>query len=930
MKNRTIITWVTFLLTFVATRVATAQTWDGNNTKIGQQQPGGFDYNWAKYAAGAFGDRTVRFDYSGARPILHAPAVGVHPRIYFNPEEIPAIADRLNNTNNGREVAKKMRAFNILLHKGKAGFNTHADYNTTPAGMVYIDNAGYYDLSAGYQKLVRGDTTNYTHYLTASANRWTSALCMEAFACLLNKGQPTDTEIGISYEQRATDLAQAMTTIATTAVARGQLNPAKGAGGVGSAVGVGLAIAYDLNYWALTTDQRNRVRKAIAACVPNKPINFADEHEPYATTGNWAALDSFEPITNFAIEGETGYQPTLTHAWMRVLYNFVTYGWNQNGGPWEGLGKNYLMVGQQLAFAKRGFSLLGHPHLKAYGSNYLPAHIQPFGFAFMSEDTWGGFGPDPTVGKYRFNVIDAVGLKYAYPNDPAIDFVWRNYTHNTIAGNEVLDYAKNIGPGSFTYFDVMTILGAYVEDSTPGDWTAQNKVALKNKLDFFEDTRGQAILRSDFTPNALLANFYVRQNFGGHTYADRNDVAVSALGRIWFTKRYGGRGLEETDAQSCLLVDGKGMSVHGGVCKVPAKMERWNATTQLSQATGDATHAYSWEYNGDPLPATVDTKLLGQNGWVKETKTLNDFRAYPVQEAYFNIPFYDFAYWGNGPKGTLERVVKRPFNPMEKVFRTVAMAKGKHPFLLIMDDIKKDANTHKYEWVAQLPEDIELDKVVPSTNTNEQCFDVLLKEKNEGKKLLVRVLNQSDYVKGTAPAVKVEQHAYVGSDGKNYSVYRLAITSTAVSPDFKILVFPFSGQEALPVTTWSSNKTTLRVDFNDEHTTLSLINNTTGSTSVQLIKTTATAIGAAAPWSFTLAPNPARTAATLDLPAVPGAGTAVLTLLDGLGRAVRTETVTVPAAGLRHELRLAGLAPGLYLLRATAGATAATRRLVVE
>lgn len=113
--------------------------------------------------------------------------------------------------------------------------------------------------------------------------------------------------------------------------------------------------------------------------------------------------------------------------------------------------------------------------------------------------------------------------------------------------------------------------------------------------------------------------------------------------------------------------------------------------------------------------------------------------------------------------------------------------------------------------------------------------------------MLVRVLNQSDYVKGTAPAVKVEQHAYVGSDGKNYSVYRLAITSTAVSPDFKILVFPFSGQEALPLTTWSSNKTTLRVDFNDEHTTLSLINNTTGSTSVQLIKTTATAIGAAPP-----------------------------------------------------------------------------------
>ena len=928
MESRTIIALATLILTLASTRVATAQTWDGDDTKIGTQQPGGFDYNWATYAAGAFGDRTVRFDYSGARPILHAPAVGVHPRIYFNPEEIPAIANRLNTTNNGKEVAKKMRAFNILLHKGKAGFNTKADYNTAQSGMAYVSNAGASDCSEGYQQLLNGDTTNYNHFLTARANKWTSALCMEAFECLLKKGQPTDPEIGISYDQRATDLATVMTAIATTALARGPINPANGSTAL--AVGIGLAIAYDLNYWALTPDQRNRVRQALAAWVPNQPAHFGDAHEPYATTGNWAALDSAEPIVNFAIEGEAGYKPTLTKAWMRVMYNFVTYGWDQQGCPWEGIGKNYLMVGQQLAFAKRGFSLLGHPNLKAYGRNYLPRLIQPFGFAFMGEDTWGGFGLDPTVGRYRFHAIDAIGYKYAYPNDPAVDFVWRNYTHNTIAGNEVLDYANTMEVGSHNTFDIMTILGAYAEDSTPGDWTAQNKVALQNNLDFFEDTRGQAILRSDFTPNALLANFYVRQNFGGHTYADRNDVAFSALGRIWFTKRYGGRGLEQTDAQSCLLVDGKGMSIHRGTCKVPAKMERWKATNQLSQATGDAAYAYSWEYNGDPLPATEDTKLLGQ-GWVKETKTLNDFRANPAPDAYYNIPFYDFAYWGDGPKGTLERMVKRPFNPMEKVFRTVAMTKGKHPFLMIVDDLKKDANPHQYDWVAQLPEDIELDQVVPSTNPNDHCFDVLLKEKNGDRKLLVRVLNQSDYATGTAPAVKVEQHAYVGSDGKNYSVYRLAITSHSVSPDFRILVFPFRGNQALPLTTWSSNKTTLRVDFNDEHTTLSLINNPTGSTSVQLVQSTVTATGAAAaPWSFTLTPNPARTAATLELSAVPGAGTAVLTLLDGLGRAVRTETVALPAAGLRHELSLAGLAPGVYLLRATAGATAATRRLVVE
>ena len=82
--------------------------------------------------------------------------------------------------------------------------------------------------------------------------------------------------------------------------------------------------------------------------------------------------------------------------------------------------------------------------------------------------------------------------------------------------------------------------------------------------------------------------------------------------------------------------------------------------------------------------------------------------------------------------------------------------------------------------------------------------------------------------------------------------------------------------------------------------------------------------------SFTLSPNPARTAATVQLPAVPGTTTATLTLLDALGRTVRTATLPLPATGLRHELDLRGLVSGLYALQVRAGAATATRRLVVE
>ena len=76
---------------------------------------------------------------------------------------------------------------------------------------------------------------------------------------------------------------------------------------------------------------------------------------------------------------------------------------------------------------------------------------------------------------------------------------------------------------------------------------------------------------------------------------------------------------------------------------------------------------------------------------------------------------------------------------------------------------------------------------------------------------------------------------------------------------------------------------------------------------------------------FTVAPNPARGTATVQLPALPGAAT--LTVLDALGRTVRTQSAVSNA---RAELDLAGLPAGLYVVRVAAGSSSATRRLVVE
>jgi hypothetical protein len=72
-------------------------------------------------------------------------------------------------------------------------------------------------------------------------------------------------------------------------------------------------------------------------------------------------------------------------------------------------------------------------------------------------------------------------------------------------------------------------------------------------------------------------------------------------------------------------------------------------------------------------------------------------------------------------------------------------------------------------------------------------------------------------------------------------------------------------------------------------------------------------------------PNPARAQAMVRVPT--GAGPTTLTLLDALGRVVRTARTE---AGQPYPLDLTGLVPGVYALRAQASEAQAIHQLVIE
>jgi hypothetical protein len=76
-------------------------------------------------------------------------------------------------------------------------------------------------------------------------------------------------------------------------------------------------------------------------------------------------------------------------------------------------------------------------------------------------------------------------------------------------------------------------------------------------------------------------------------------------------------------------------------------------------------------------------------------------------------------------------------------------------------------------------------------------------------------------------------------------------------------------------------------------------------------------------------PNPAQTVAFVELPVALGKQPVVATLLDALGREVRTTTLAAQGAQA-HQLSLAGLPTGVYALRLHTSAGVVAKRLLIE
>jgi hypothetical protein len=602
-----------------------------------------------------------------------------------------------------------------------------------------------------------------------------------------------------------------------------------------------LGYGYDFAHGFMTEAQRDTVRSLIARATRGR-LWMGARLPRHFRNWNWIAVGLQQPLLSLSIEGEEGYDPRVFSLGLQIAGDYLAHGVDASGMSTEAVG--YTAFGFVwsdpfcVAATRRGENLLGHPHLRAMPDWYLHC-LEPAGSHWTSHGDGGDRGPGLwTVSLWR----------YFFPADPRTQVLWRAYVRE--AGREAFSSkAHIIEPLLWAAADPDLEKGA-----KPGPWDGLPEAMPTT---WFSAQCSSLIARSAWNPDASLVQFECRTDSVGasHEHADRGNFTFAALGRTWAKENF--RSVE-TRHHNGILIDGRGQGYWPG----PGRWLGWQEKGELVLASCDSTENYSWFW-----PKQIVTEPPREfsrftyprwSGYAAEASRFQ--RRYAGQRGERDTRPGVVAFWKGfeegGPRLWDEDAwpLRLPYNPVKHSFRSIAFRKGAHPYLLVVDDIRKDEGEHLYEWLMQTGPDTELaslkDREVVLCDTATRRDENGLPVPAKGaRQLLVRVLDMADPANegdcATRPSIRLETferkdtlEPESGESGAPVSRSfgmdkRLVIPSRARSPRFKILLFPFRQGEPLPVTQWNEDHSVLtlshagrtdRYEFRAEPSGRTLIN----------------------------------------------------------------------------------------------------------
>ena len=599
---------------------------------------------------------------------------------------------------------------------------------------------------------------------------------------------------------------------------------------------------YDYLHKWMTPIERELARTVIASIIKKRISNFLMVPDHFMINNHEGFGMEYIRLM-LLIEGEPGFDEQLFQLAIKKTNAMLTWYLSKDGMCYESI-KGWLNTSAFVAVGLRKRDLLKHEHLMAKMNFFLAATRWENNTWLMRDEMRAS----------SFHV--AWMMHYYFPKNERIDFLYQTSfsTHPFLTDASV----KWPDPVGICYELLLLFAdeGIVLPNGKNIDWNNQVNIDKLNlPLTWHDSTRGYVEIRNSWKKDDLKVGFVCKQDFfyGGHEGSENNRLTLWKDGVNWIQDN-NMLATKATFLQNMLTVDGMG-------CQWPPVAGNWLGIQESKDAVlavGDGKMGYSFSKVMQVHPLAFPSANLP---YYKPFTEGNFDLSRDLQIAYQPSTIrwnHGYAHTDYGPWSGETRLVEsyKPFNTMLKAYRTVQVAKGKYPYLLVIDDAQKDNQSHLFEWNISVPIDAELVEAItpeivfqntePAAN---RMSDLIIakgpikRDSATGKAILkkgdplclIRVLwRNTNY---GFPIPKLEKF-------QGYSL--VTIPAIAVSPEFKVLVYPYKYGDPLPQTVWNKTRTVLNIEIKEQKDEYHFSNTDGGRTVFQMQRNAKPTINSAA------------------------------------------------------------------------------------
>ena len=451
---------------------------------------------------------------------------------------------------------------------------------------------------------------------------------------------------------------------------------------------------YDyLSGW-MTVDQREMTRKVIARIVERRISNYLCYPDHFMINNHQGFGMEYIRLM-LLIEGEKGFNKELFEQSFHKANAMLDWFLDDDGMCYESI-KGWLNISAFTAVGLRQRNLLKHDHLQAK-MRFFEAAIRWENGKWMIRDE---------MRASAFHVIWM--MHYYHPTDLKIDFLYQS----TLSTHDFLTDPNAKWPNPVGICNELLLLyadaGITDKSGKTTDWTNQANIDKLNlPVTWNDNQRGYVETRNSWKKEDLHLGFVCKQDFfyGGHEGSENNRFTLWKDGVNWIQDN-NMLATKATFLQNMMTVDGKG-------CHWPPVAGTWLGVKESPEglvACGDGKDGFSYSKSMQVHPLYFPSTKIPYYAPFAE----GNFDLSRDIQVAFNprtIKFNDgYAHTDYGPWSGETRLVEgyKLWNPMEQWYRTVQFTRGQNPYVLVVDDAKKDNQQHLFDWNISVPMDVDL------------------------------------------------------------------------------------------------------------------------------------------------------------------------------------------------------------------------------